>query len=67
MCGNQGKGVEHGYEERVKRLLHAKAVLESQLAEIQKTLTLLQPGRLCYAQFSSPSSLLHIVKIRNHR
>ena len=31
------------HEERIRRLVHAKEDLETQLAEIQKTLSLLQP------------------------
>lgn len=55
--GHHGNGSFHGHgahfgghgwaflthEERVERLVHAKESLEAQLAEIQKTLSLLQP------------------------
>lgn len=52
---NHGKGFGHGHhfggpgwaylthEERVEHLLHAKENLETQLAEIQKTLDLVKP------------------------
>lgn len=49
-CGHGAHFGGHGWaffthEERVERLGHAKETLETQLAEINKTLSLLQPNK----------------------